>query len=59
MKGQKAQKYYVEVDTNIFKISLSTLAEKSIEIATGDPEFCKECNAVFNFKSKILTNSDN
>lgn len=46
----RANKYYVEVDTNIFQISLDCLNVKS-EIATGDPEVCKGCTAVLNYKS--------
>lgn len=41
----------MEVDTNIFQIDLKVLKDAA-EMATGDPEFCKECNAVFNKDSK-------
>jgi hypothetical protein len=43
----------MEVDTNVFQISLSCLKEKA-ELATGDPELCKSCKAVFNKDSKVL-----
>jgi hypothetical protein len=43
----------MEVDTNVFQISLSCLKENA-ELATGDPELCKSCKAVFNKDSKIV-----
>ena len=43
--------YKQEIDTNIFKIQFSTLANKA-EIATGDPVICKQCQAIFNSNSK-------
>lgn len=46
------RKYRQEIDTNIFKIQFSTLADKA-EIATGDPEVCKQCQAIFNCNSKV------
>ena len=42
-----------EVDTNIFKISMSTLKGGEAELATGDPIFCLKCKAAFNKFSKI------
>ena len=48
----KANKYYVEVDTNIFEIALDCLNNKT-EIATGDAEICKGCAGVLNYKSVI------
>ena len=47
-KKSKASKYYVEVDTNVYQISLDCLNSKT-EIATGDAEFCKSCQAVMNY----------
>lgn len=47
-KKAKASKYYVEVDTNVYQISLDCLNAKT-EIATGDAEFCKGCQGVMNF----------
>lgn len=42
-KGEKkASKNYVEVDTNVFQISLDCL-KKDTEMATGDAEVCKGC----------------
>jgi len=43
----------MEVDTNVFQISLSCLKENA-ELATGDPELCKSCKAVFNKDSTIV-----
>jgi len=51
-RKKPARKFRQEVDTNVFKIALSTL-KNNAEIATGDPIFCKKCNAIFNSKSKI------
>lgn len=49
----KAHTYNMEVDTNVFQISLSCLKENA-ELATGDPELCKSCKAVFNKDSKVV-----
>jgi len=46
-KGKKANKYHVEVDTNVFEVKLACLRE-NVELATGDAEICKSCKAVFN-----------
>lgn len=54
-KNKKANKYVVEVDTNVFQVSLACLKD-NVELATGDPELCKKCNAVFNSFSKITVN---
>jgi len=51
-KGKKANKYHVEVDTNVFEVKLACLKD-NVEIATGDAEFCMSCKAVFNNCSKI------
>jgi hypothetical protein len=51
-RKKPARKFKQEIDTNVFKISLGTLASKA-ELATGDPIFCKKCNAIFNSKSKV------
>lgn len=50
-RQRPARKFRQELDTNIFKIEFKTLQDKA-EIATGDPVFCKECQAVFNIYSK-------
>ena len=55
---KKANKYHVEVDTNIFEIALDCLVKKT-EIATGDAELCNGCQAVFNHKSKIDETNNN
>jgi hypothetical protein len=53
MKAKRpARKFRQEVDANVFRIGFSTLLDKA-EIATGDPNFCKTCNAVFNKFSKL------
>ena len=51
-KGRKANKYVVEVDTNVFEVKLACLKD-NVELATGDAELCKSCKAVFNSFSKI------
>jgi len=51
-KKAKANIYNMEVDTNVFQINLSCLKENA-ELATGDPELCKRCKAVFNKDSKL------
>ena len=51
-KKKANRKFRHEMDTNVFKIAFSTLKDKS-ELATGDPIFCEQCNAVFNINSKI------
>ncbi len=45
----------METDTNIFQVSMACL-KNNAELATGDPEFCKTCNAVFNSESVIKKN---
>ena len=52
-KLQKQTKavFHNEVDTNVFKIQYNTLKNDKVEIATGDPIFCKGCQAVLNFYS--------
>lgn len=47
-----ARVFRQEIDTNVFKIGFSTLKDQA-EIATGDPEFCSKCKAIFNVHSKI------
>ena len=51
-RKKPARKFRQEVDTNVFKIALGTL-KNNAEIATGDPIFCKKCNAIFNSNSKV------
>ena len=46
------KKFNQEVDTNVYRINMSTLKEGS-ELATGDPIFCSSCNAVFNMYSNV------
>lgn len=56
-KGRsKANKYVVEIDTNIFEIKLDCLKAQT-EIATGDAEICKGCAAVLNHKSVLKNNN--
>lgn len=49
------KKFNQEVDTNVFSINMSTLKQggEGYEIASGDPIFCKQCNAAFNMHSKV------
>jgi hypothetical protein len=51
------KKYKEKVDTNVFNIELKVLKDQS-ELATGDPVFCKECDAIFNKHSLIEENKD-
>lgn len=51
-KTRAANKYVVEADTNIFKVSLSCLKNAGV-MATGDPVLCKKCNAVLNIHSVL------
>ncbi|CDW86904.1 type a von willebrand factor domain-containing protein [Stylonychia lemnae] len=51
-RKRPARIFKQEVDTNVFNISMQTL-KKDSELATGDPVFCKQCNACFNFYSQV------
>jgi t-SNARE complex subunit (syntaxin) len=51
-RKKPARKFRQEIDTNVIKINLNTL-KTNAEIATGDPIFCKKCNAIFNANSKV------
>jgi hypothetical protein len=53
-----ATKYAIEVDTNVFEIQFSCLKNEAV-LATGDPEVCKQCNAILNLDSKIVTVENN
>jgi hypothetical protein len=57
-RRNKGRKFQQEIDTNIFKIGFSTLKENA-EIATGDPTFCKGCQAVLNSFSKVVDVDEN
>lgn len=54
---EKPGKYKQEVDTNVFQVQLSCLKDSG-ELATGDPVFCTQCQAVFNKFSKIEETKD-
>mgnify|MGYP001807195782 CR=1 FL=1 len=41
-----------KVDTNVFQVTMRCLRDQA-ELATGDPNFCKNCEAVFNMYSVI------
>lgn len=49
---KQGRKFKHEVDTNIMRIDLSVLKE-DVDMATGDPIFCKLCKGVFNSLSKL------
>jgi len=51
VKRQEGPKFVQEIDTNVFSINMTTLKHGS-ELATGDPIFCKGCQAAFNMHSK-------
>ena len=57
-RKNKGRKFRQEVDTNIFKIAFSTLKQNA-EIATGDPYFCKGCQAVMNKFSTVVDVDEN
>jgi len=52
MRARPARQYRQEIDTNVFQVQFRSLADKA-ELATGDATFCKNCQAAFNFFSKI------
>jgi Sec23/Sec24 zinc finger len=54
---EKPGKYRQEVDTNVYQIQLACLKDAG-ELATGDPLFCKSCQAVFNKHSKLEETKD-
>ena len=49
--------YRQEVDTNVVAINFSVLKEKG-ELATGDPIFCKQCQALFSMYSVAKGNEE-
>lgn len=51
-KHAKRKIYQQEVDTNVYRIQLSCLKDAA-SMATGDPETCTKCQAVFNMHSKL------
>jgi len=53
-RAQGAKEYRQEADTNIYRVALSCLKDAA-EMATGDPEECEKCKALFNIHSKIET----
>ncbi|CDW82116.1 type a von willebrand factor domain-containing protein [Stylonychia lemnae] len=55
LKKEKRRKHKQDVDTNVFQISMACLKDQG-ELATGDPYFCTNCDAVFNLHSKIEEN---
>jgi len=52
-KHAKRKVYHQEADTNVYRINLSCL-KNDATMATGDPEICPKCGAVFNVHSKIV-----
>jgi hypothetical protein len=54
-RKKPARKFKQEIDTNVIKIALNTL-KNNAEIATGDPIFCKNCNAILNVNSVVEQN---
>ena len=44
----------IQLDSNIAEISMDELAKQNA-LATGDPVFCEQCNAVFNSYSKLTS----
>lgn len=56
--GKEKSKYKIEVDANIFEVNFKCLATEA-EPATGDPEYCTSCKAIFNNLSKTEVNEAN
>ena len=50
---QNRERYAVEFDTNVFRVSLECLQHKG-QFATGDAEFCSRCQGVFNKTSTLV-----
>jgi hypothetical protein len=57
-RSRPAQTYQQEVDTNVYKLTMATLKD-GVEIASGDPVFCQNCQAAFSMFSKIEDTKDN
>jgi hypothetical protein len=55
MRSGPARNYKQEIDTNVFRVNFNTLTTKA-EMATGDPVFCSQCKAIFNFHSNVEEN---
>mmetsp|Transcript_13222 Transcript_13222/g.20632 ORF Transcript_13222/g.20632 Transcript_13222/m.20632 type:complete len:143 (+) Transcript_13222:18-446(+) len=51
-KAEPARKFRQEIDMNVFKINFSELKDKG-SLATGDPEECAQCKAIFNKYSHV------
>ena len=47
------EKYAIEFDTNVFKVALDCLENKTALVA-GDAEFCTDCKGVFNRSSTLV-----
>ena len=43
----------IQLDSNIAEISMDELSKQNA-LATGDPVFCQQCNAIFNSYSKLI-----
>jgi len=52
VRSENDKAYRIEADTNIYRVALSCLKDAA-EMATGDPEECTKCKAIFNSHSKI------
>eukprot|EP01102_Stenamoeba_stenopodia_P018668 TRINITY_DN6891_c0_g1_i2.p1 TRINITY_DN6891_c0_g1~~TRINITY_DN6891_c0_g1_i2.p1 ORF type:complete len:715 (+),score=225.83 TRINITY_DN6891_c0_g1_i2:79-2223(+) len=56
--NNKKKKKVKKAKTNVVSVVLGTLASDATQISTGDPLFCRNCNAGFNIHSK-LTEGEN
>ena len=55
---KKREKYAVEFDTNVFRVSLECLQHKG-QLVAGDAQFCSNCQGVFNNISNLLEENGN
>lgn len=57
-RPQMAKRQVGKIDTNIVEINLNCL-KQDVEVATGEPIFCSNCNSVFNSFSKYTRQDQN
>lgn len=55
--SSKAKKHRQEVDTNVFQLTMKCLRDQA-ELASGDPIYCSNCQALFNRFSIIEENKE-
>jgi hypothetical protein len=58
-KGNKPhRKFRQEIDTNIFRVEMRTLKDGETKISTGDPNNCKNCDAILNRYSLVQSQGE-